>query len=576
MVEIKEKLLVELLGDPVMAAKVLMNVDLDEFQKARLRLYWWVPEVIDSSGVSTGKTIVDFVYINLRCMLISNHVAGVYFPNFTTGKQEFWPYIAQIKEKSAFYKSQLKPTRNRDGEHLDPGAWWLEFKNGSRLIMPAPNFLNDAETQASRRFNTLVIDDWLRAVDMGDGVEKQLVDRVTRPCFNKDHPIWGNHIKFLGHAERPQHKGYTRYSGYKRAIKDGSRDHALISFCYKDWSEKFAFVRPDKVIRSQRIALPYDQFVRQWWGIWMRDGANFYPEAVLSRALRRQLIPTFGRVYPEEINLLGWDTAPGASIKSDWCAGTVLRVVELTKSLRLFEKARGMHPLDANFVHNGRAFNVSATFGHFFRNVDAPQISGFIHFLHRVFGFSRIVLDPGGGGAWVAKELRKPDQLVNGAQMKVSPICTRDEAIQSGFQPILCFFKRGSELDHAVEPQFLVSDDGFLSAFHASYRQAWESGQIQWPELAENRGAAEMRGWNEAQAWAQKALDTTFKQLCSVRQAMDGDRPLVSKRGFPLFMAIGKKDGAYSSLYAFAAFELLFMSIGAEAQAEDDACFSCV
>ena len=572
MIEVEEKLLVELLGDPVMAAKVLMGVDLDDFQKARLRYYWFVPEVIDSSGVSTGKTIVNFVYLNLRCMLLPNHVAGVYFPNFTTGKQEFWPYITQIKEKSPIYKSQLKPTRNRDGEHLDPGAWWLEFKNGSRLIMPAPNFLNDAETQASRRFNTLVIDDWLRAVDMGDGVEKQLVDRVTRPCFNKEHPIWANHIKFLGHAERPQHK---RYSGYKRAIADGSRDHALISFSYKDWSPKFAHVRPDKVIRSQRIALPWDQFVRQWWGIWMRDGAKFYPESTLSRALRSMLAPTFGRVYPEEINLLGWDTAPGASIKSDWCAGVVLRVVALTPELRAFEKARGMPPLEASFVHDGQGFHVSPTFAHFMRNVDAGQISGFIHFLHRVFGFARIVLDPGGGGAWVAKELRKSEQLINGAQVKVTPICTRDEAIVAGMQAILCFFKRGSELDQAVEPQFMVSDDGFLSAFHASYRQAWESGQILWPQFAENRTRAEMQNWSEAQVWAQRALELVFKQLCNVQQAMDGDRPLVSKRGFPLFMAVGKKDGAYASLYAFAAFLLLFMRITAEGQETEEGQFSC-
>lgn len=45
--------------DPVMAARVLLGVQLDVFQRVRLRFYWFFPECMDSSGVGTGKTVVQ-------------------------------------------------------------------------------------------------------------------------------------------------------------------------------------------------------------------------------------------------------------------------------------------------------------------------------------------------------------------------------------------------------------------------------------------------------------------------------------------------------------------------------------
>lgn len=230
--KVPQKLLEQLLIDPVMASYVILKMELDTFQAARLRTYWWVPNVQDNSGVSTGKTAVDFAYVCLRaifCGRLSNHIAAVYFPNFQTMKDEFWPYFDRTIEASDIFRSLLKIHNGKVGEHKDPGAWWMEFKDGSRIVCPAPGFLNDSMTQASRRFNTLVVDDYLRAMDMGEGIEKQLIDRVTRPCFNQEHPIWSNHTKLLGHAEKPSHRGYVRYKAASFPIRsnaDGSRRYS--------------------------------------------------------------------------------------------------------------------------------------------------------------------------------------------------------------------------------------------------------------------------------------------------------------------------------------------------------------
>lgn len=574
MIQIKQSHLEAFLLDPVLAAYAIMGAELDTFQQARLRIYWFVPEVVDSSGVSTGKTIVDFVYLNLRCLLLTDHIAAIYFPNFQVGKDEFWPYFDRYIQQSSVYQQQFTFHHGKVGEHKYPGAWVMDYKNGSRLVMPAPNFLSDSLTQASRRFNTLVVDDWLRAEDMGEGISKQLVDRTTRPSFNKNHPIWCNHQKFLGHAERPSHKGYTRVRAYKRAILDGSQRHALISFNFEDWSVEFAKkYREDNVIASQKAVLPADQFERQWLGIWSRDGSNYYPETTLQKSCRSALIPCFGRIFENEINTLGVDIAAGQSLRADWSSIVVYRMVEVNRELELECLRKGIEVPPVTKVVNGLKYYRSFAYAYMMKNLDAAETSAFVHMLHRVFAFSRIILDPGGGGLWIYKELKKETQIIGGAPTKVIPLCTREELIQADKQPIVCFFKRGSELDATMpSPHFLTSDEGFIEATHRSYREAWEAGEHHWPLSLEDRAPSQIAGWTRDQVWAQKIFDMGMKQLTNVRQLTDSTgRILTSKRGFSMFEAKGKKDVAYASLYAHAGGQLSLLT-EEEEEEEPGAC----
>ena len=278
-IEIEQKWMEQFFFDPVMAAYVLMGAKLDVFQQARLRFYWFCPEVIDSSGVGTGKTEVQFVYLMLRCMLMPGHLAAIYFPNFQTGKDTFWVKFADYEERSPVFAAQFRKGQKADEEKANqrnPGAWIRTFKNGSKLFMPAPDFKGDSKNQASRDFNTVVIDEYLRAADQGEGIDKQIVDRARRKSFNKLHPVWCNHVKFLGHAESPQHKEYQRLKAFKGAIRDGSSRHALITFSYRDWSEELArMYREDNLIASQKRKMTRDAFRRQYLGIWTIDGTNY-------------------------------------------------------------------------------------------------------------------------------------------------------------------------------------------------------------------------------------------------------------------------------------------------------------
>ena len=570
MIQITQVELEEFLFNPVEMAREVMGADLDTFQQARLRIYWFFPYVIDSSGVSTAKTEVQFIYTNLRCICISDHVAGIYFPNFQTAKDEFWPKFETYMERSERFRAQFVFHHNKLGEHKYPGAWVMDYKNKSKFIMPAPSFMTDSMTQASRRFNTLAVDDWLRAEDMGEGISKQLVDRCTRASFNKNHPVWCNHQKFLGHAESPEHKGHVRYKAYRRAIMDGSQRHALITFNFHDWSPRFAQkYREDNVIAEARRTLTRDQFQRQYLGIWTRDGQSYYPETLLEMACRAYVVPAFGRLYENEINILGSDVAPGDTQRADWCANVVYRMVEVNDALKQECEAKDIPVPPITLEQECGNFNCTFPYGDMMKNMDAAEIAAHLHYLHQIFAFSQLILDKQGGGIWVYKFLLKKEQIIGGGPTTVVPLCTRDEIVTADKQPIVVFAKRGSELDQTILPGFLTGDDGFLEAIHRRYRESWIGQEHHWPQKLEDRDPAAVRGWGQEHILAQRVLDLGLKQLANVRQAEKDGKIMTTARGFRMFLASGKKDVAYAGLYAHAGGQLYLKKREEEGETEE-------
>lgn len=575
-ITIHESQLTELLTDPVMAAKVIMNYDLDPFQAAALRMDWWHRFTIDSSGQATGKTARVFILTNLRCILIPDQWAAVYFQNTTTAHGEFWPYFAATMQRSDIFRDQFKLHHNKVGEHKPSGNWYMEYRSGSRLELPSPGHTTDARSQASRSFNTIVVDECWQAIAMGAGVEDQIMGRARRPAWHRTHPIWGNHLHLKGHAQSPSHEGYKFVQSYRNFIRDGSTSHGLYSFCYKDFqkgSPIAAKVVPHEVIATTRATSP-EKYRRQWLGLWARGGSTFYPETLIYKARRADVAPETQRAG-ECHYILGFDTAPGMSVKSDYSAAVVLRLREITPQ----EHARlaGAGVKAGIFAHGGRLWEACYVFAHRLKAMTAGEIAGFIHMLHIRFGFSGIVLDPGGGGLFVYPELKKSTaQIASGQTVRVVPLCTRHEPLWHDKQPIVHIFKRGTNgdgdfdtLPH-VGPNFLRGDDGFLAAHHLQFRLRWESSDLAVPMPLDERDARSCAEWTPEMRSAQLALDMAGKELARVNQKTnDTGQPMVSSRGYPLFGSPGKKDLAYSMLYAASGMELLLESLAMQEEGED-------
>lgn len=593
MFTLRDEVIDKLFGDPVMALFAITGIELDYFQAARLRLYWFVPHKIDSSGWGTGKTLEEWGYAILRAVLLPNNDIGVYYPIFQTGKDEWWKYFSEIRHP--VLESQFRPRKH---EWKDAGCWRCEFKNGSIISLPAPGFLSNAMNQASRTFNTMIIGEYTQAAMKGEGVD-ELIGRVRGPNFNKQHPIWSNHSLLSAHAESPTHPSYRYFKAVRDAVlgkftEKEQHTNATFTACFQDWSEKpigmriadrglrngattnaqtfRSRYREDATIAKSKRSLAKDEFRRRLLGIWSQDGKGWYPADMIKGVLRSALKPQAGRLLADEIFVLGKDTAPGESGKADWCAFVVWRIVEILGDQGSGLRVQGSGQEFTTEI-NGRYFHISPVFAHMLKNVDAGQISGFVHYLHRVFGFAKIVLDPRGGGSWVYKELIKSKQLIFNAITDCVPLCKLDEPNWEDKQPIVVYFDRGTELDVLWQPRFLQSDDGLLEAAHRTFREGFEAKEFLWPQLRENRDRAEFETFSDAEKWASIYLDIAWKQAPAIRVKVDPEgKPILSKRGFYNFEAMGskKKDAIYAAMYGYVAAKLILHSILSGADVYED------
>lgn len=228
--------------DPVMGTYVFYRRRLDAFQMVRMRRYWFVPDVEDSSGFSSGKTAVGFMWVNLRAMLIPGQICMVLYPTFQQGKNNFWNYYNTFGH--ALFRAQLGKVDYLGDDAgkasaKEPACWKQHFKNGSEVWMPAPNFLQEATTLAGVRTNTQFIDEYnkILATEGGEvGLKKQVLGRNTRPSFNKNHPVWCNHVVKASTAEVSDHPAYPTHLKQVEMVQRGSPDFDYVSWNYKDWS----------------------------------------------------------------------------------------------------------------------------------------------------------------------------------------------------------------------------------------------------------------------------------------------------------------------------------------------------
>src|SRR5574343_349377 len=288
-----ETMLCDFLCDPVLAAYWLTGVELDSFQKFLLKMEWWVPEVLVESGISTGKTLTcDWIYSVLRACLIPNYGkaqdVGVYFYTFQMGKDTYWKYFRTIP--SPMLRAQMGDVDDPDrpNKQHDPSCWKAKFKSGGEIAMPAADVKNQSGNQASRRFNTVIFEEWTKfdASGSGNAINSELIGRRTAASWNKHHPLWANHTKFCGHAETRGHPSQVRYDSFRKRIRKGDPSCAIITASFKDFSSRpdrtgrtFAEqYRDDTTMATERANLSEAEFVAKCLGYRMEGGKGRYSE----------------------------------------------------------------------------------------------------------------------------------------------------------------------------------------------------------------------------------------------------------------------------------------------------------
>lgn len=590
---IRDKDVLRYLCDPVLAAEQIFKIRLDAFQGSRLKISWWVPRVMDCSGYGSAKTVNMFLTSVLRCALIPDHQAAVYYPSFPLMEQVFYPYFARFAAHSDLFRHQVGRRRviGLDGEEEEEGkgavkskgCYTVDFKNGSRLLMPAGNFLQNSKTQAGLSFNDLYIDEWTKIDATGsEGINEQLIGRARRESFNKDHPLWANHQMFNATAEDAMHQGYDRYQEFLREVKRGNPNYAILQYNFKDWSdlpyrdgksfkEK---LRNDANIEDMRKKGRF-RFREEALGIWSDNGKGLYTPELVKSAQRlgdeRKLMPITGQ-HQDPVRdpigklsvfyFLGGDPAKADLKKSDDGALVCLR------ARKLKEEIRDIRDLEIDFPW---AYQV--------RRADAPQWSGLIHKKHLQFGFSGMLLDPNGGGQWIRPELGKSEQEFAGQKFRVRPIaCASDEAaFPMNTQFILSMFDWSDErIKKLWKDSPKRHSDNLYDLAHTEFHSAFLGRLIGLPKLWKERSPDEVRDWPEERAWANQLIDKMAKQLTRVYFMTNPDgTTFYSAHQARLYSAKGQKDFAYAAMYAFIALLIWMNNIDEDPRVEGENAALC-
>ena len=323
-----------LIADPIMALKAIMGADLDTFQAARFRHWWFCPTVMDHSGVSTGKSEMAFLFVFLRLILLplaaprKPRIVSVYYQAQGTAEEVFLPKLDEYCSKSKVFRDQIKLQHGRKLWSKHQNTIVIQMLEGGWCELPAGDFMKDSQNQASKRVNDTVIDEGAMIDQLGRGLNKQILQRNTRECFNPNHPVHANHTLFLGHAESPQHVYHQRYAGIRKAVrKRGSQNHCAITSSYRDfrgeYMRRFGQDVAKKAAEQYLTELDEAEHAQIYDGLWKPGTKGYYSETLCDSILHPQVGVQLRRENRETIYHLGWDTASALTEGSDWTAGVV-------------------------------------------------------------------------------------------------------------------------------------------------------------------------------------------------------------------------------------------------------------
>lgn len=565
---ISEQMVEDFVHDPVMGAELLFGEKLDVFQRVRLKLYWHVPRVMDSSGFSSAKTHCMWVVSNLRALLISDHISAVYYQDFGAGQRNYWnPNYRRVSRNSTIFRAHIgrmeadNSRQKGKAERMGPSCWTCDYKNGSKVMMPAAGFLQDAKSQAGLRINDLFIDEWTKIAATSEGIEKQLIGRATRACFNKEHPFWKNHQIFLATAEDSSHPAWEKYQSFLEEANAANPDYALINFSFKDYSDlpfkdsgrSFKEIyREDSVINDIRKAQTAAGFRQEALGFWSRMGRTLYSGDSLEAAYKAgasTVRPIGSRSEdwaPEKEKVyffLGSDPAKADNKKAD--DGALV-------ALRAEPKPEIPHPKEPT------DFNLDWVWAYKVRKADGPQWSAIMHRKDIAFNFARICMDPGGGGNWIRPELKKPKQMIQGVERNVIPIaCIEDEAEMPVFGKMaLSMFKIADERIQSLWGHHQIQGgDKLYDIAHTEFITAWMNGYFRMPPKARDVPRDEIAKWSEEKRWSNLLIQEMGKQLTRiVVKTMPDGKTFYTKNNAREFSSKGHKDFAYAAMFAYCAF----------------------
>jgi hypothetical protein len=539
----------DFIHDPILAAKVILNVKLPPHQELRLAEMWTTHFTMDDSGFSTGKSFTLGLLSALRSCLFPNRISGIISGTFRQGQLIFQNYDRWYSS-SKIFRSCVKTQQGRPRITHGTSAWEIHFRGGATIRALPPNFDKDSERLRSERWHDGYFDEW--TIFNIASLTKTLFGRVTALNDYQDDKIMQNHIHCMSTPGFRHDRSYTLVKSIDSNIARGNKDYARFTSNYRhvpvNKKEFQAFV-DRRTIFTMQTTNPDGVVKSEIDGRWQKDSMSFYSSKDID-ARRRQNSPMLlQRRSDNDMYVAGYDTARGGSdhtkSSADDFSISVLKISDLSEP-----------PQHCLTIRKN--------------NIQSEHMAGIIQELHKKFQFSFVCYDPGGGGLFVRDELRKTEIPIRGKIESVIPMVELGDPHGLIGDNILVPFKRGDFFINALWGK-MASDSVIVNRMHRAMRDAISTGNIilpgRWNGWEEAGGTwdvgAKREYLNRAKGMAEAdviraEMDITVEQLIQVDIARHKDKsPSIDTYGMYKFKSKNKKDSAYGLLYSFVAYSIL-------------------
>lgn len=536
----------DMLFDPILAAKVLLRVKIPPHEELRIMWMWTTFYTNDDSGFSTGKSWTFALLAALRSILLRRRVSGILSKTFIQG-QLIFANFDRWYNTSPVFRNSIKHIKSRPRLVHGTSAWVAYFRGGSECRVLPPDFFKNAERIRSERWHDAYLDEWTTYENFR-ALNSTIIGRATNINYFPDCPVRQNHIHQGSTPNFQHHPSYEIVKNIDRQIARGNPNYGRFTCNYRHVPDKpqWSWMINRKTIHHMQNTLPKGIVNCEIDGLWTKDSGSYYNSSIISEARSRECSLLLSRKNSDSVFVSGFDVARGGmdESKSDG-DDFALSILEISLETLL--------PLHVFTIRK--------------HNIDAPRMAALVHKYNKVFGFSLIMYDPGGGGLFVRDELRKEEQIIDGHKTYCIPITSIADASCTIGSQILVAFSRG---DYHVK-QFwpaLHSDSVLINIAHNELKGAIERKNIilakEWDGWENNESTWDV---DAKRVWLSKNASLSFEdrhraemdlavaQLSLVDYDRDKNQtPKIDSFGMHKFTSKEKKDSAYSLFYSYVAF----------------------
>lgn len=542
--EVTATMIEDMLFDPVLAARVILDIEMPPHQELRLLTMWTNHFTMDDSGFSTGKSHTAAQVISLRSVLLAGRISGVLSGTFRQGKLIF-AYIEKWCTRSKLFRSCIKHQAGKPRLIHGTEVWEAFFRGGSTVRVLPPNFVQDSVRLRSERWNDGYFDEWTTFGNF-ESLTKTIFGRCTAANDFGDCPVRQNHVHCFSTPGYKHQPAYRLVEKIESRIKKGNTDYARYTSNYRHIprTKKWASIVDMKTIRLMQDTNPPAVIASEVDGLWQEESSTFYSSHIVDADSRGNYHPELSRVNSSDIYVAGFDVARGDQDNSRSGSGDDF-------SLHVIRVPEGTGTPYPCYTRR-------------YSGIKADQMSAIVHEAHLKFQLSTIVYDPGGGGLFVRDELAKTMQEIEGVETPVFPLLDFGDNSGAMGDQIMTPFRRSATFIKAMWGT-MQSDSVPVNRLHSLTRNMIQQNTIILPPVWEDKfGTVDHTSATEVREFLNKAAGLTPIERCraelhlmvlqlamvDVQRNKEDGKPILDSHQMYKFLSKVKKDSAYAFCYA--------------------------